>query len=269
MPETCRIARDEVEDLQIEQGSKSFFPLNELRSFFKEQKIRDILLCDCLQCREDVRMFESRIDRESYVNMIMGGSEPKDLTKTYYSVFGLLVCVEHPLFIIGFMDHKCNDYILESWVTHSSDFSRDRLKRFTGNYERNTTGFLRFAKKFTASLPQFAIPHLEPDIFSQYHESVVLPFIEEVEIGKKQADDGHWTSEGANGRVFAFKIQREYNRFPVSIVLGRDQLAGTDIFSILVQRLSSRENASKLKGPKRTLSARTSNTCSNSRTNTS
>jgi hypothetical protein len=132
MPETCRTARDEVEDLQIEQGSKSFFPLNELRSFFKEQKIRDILLCDCSQCKEDLRMFESRIDRESYVNMIMGGAESKDLTRTYYSVFGLLVCVEHPLFIIGFMDHKCNDYILESWATHSSDLSPDRLKRFTG-----------------------------------------------------------------------------------------------------------------------------------------
>lgn len=216
MQTTCMIARDEVGDLQIEQGFKSFFPLNELRSYFNEQKIREILFCDCPKCKEDLQMFESRTDPESYVNKIMGGSGPKDLTRTYYSVFGLLVCVEHPLFIIGFLDHTCNDYILESWATRSSNFSDDRLKICTGDYARNTLGFARFVKKFKANLPEFAIPHLEPNGFSQYGESVVLPFIEEEEIGKKQADDGHTTSEGANGRVFAFKIQYEYNRFPVS-----------------------------------------------------
>ncbi|KAF1925391.1 kinase-like protein [Didymella exigua CBS 183.55] len=217
MPETCRTAKEKVEDLQIEQDPKSFFPLDGLRSYFKEQKVREILLCACSQCREDARMFNSRIARENYVDMIMGGSEPKDLTKTYYSVFGLLVFVEHPLFIIGFLENRCNDYILESWVTRSIDFSRERLRTLTGDYQqRSAAGFDRFVRRFTSSLSKFSVPHLGPDGFSLYREKAVFPFIEEKQIGQRRDENGQLTSEGANGKVFAFRIQREYNRFPHS-----------------------------------------------------
>jgi hypothetical protein len=215
MPETCRRARDEIEDLQFEEGSKSFFPLDRLRSYFKYQRIKEILFCSCAQCQEDLRLFNTRTDRETYVNRIMGDSEPSNLTRSFYSVLGILVYVEHPLFIIGFLDHNCTDFFLASWATHSSLFSRDRLKDYTGEYKRDAIRFERFAKRFSASLSRFAIPHLESAGFSQYDGGAVLPFIEEQEIGKKEID-GHWTSEGANGKVYAFKIYREYNRIPVS-----------------------------------------------------
>ncbi|KAH7378818.1 kinase-like domain-containing protein [Pyrenochaeta sp. MPI-SDFR-AT-0127] len=145
----------------------------------------------------------------------MGGRyDPSNLTQTYYSVFGLLVYVEHPLFIIGFLDRNCSDHFLESWVTHTSLFSRESLKQYTGDFKRDPLRFERFAKRFATNLPKFAVPHLESERFSQFDASVVLPFIEETEIGKRIDDGGHLTSEGANGKVFAFKIHREYNKFP-------------------------------------------------------
>jgi hypothetical protein len=71
-----------------------------------------------------------------------------------------------------------------------------------------------------------------------------LPFIEEVEIGQRRADDGHWTSEGANGRVYAFRIHPEYNRLPVSphpLLL----LAIIDEFRMLIRGLNLPESASR------------------------
>ena len=220
MPETCRRAREEIEDLQFEDGAQPFFPLDRLRSYFKFQKIKEILFCSCAQCEDDLRVFKSQADRESYVNHIMGGkSDSSDLTKTHYSVFGILVFVEHPMFIIGFLDHDCSDRFLESWATHTSLFSRENLKQYTGEYKRDAIRFERFAKRFASSLPKFAVPHMTSERFLQYDASVVLPFVEEREIGKKMDEEGHWTSEGANGKVFAFKIYREYNKFPVSTFL--------------------------------------------------
>jgi hypothetical protein len=217
MPEACRRARDDIEDLQFESGTTIFFPLDRLRSYFKFERIKEILQCTCAQCQADMRLFRSQTNRETYVNHVMGGrSDSSDRTKTYYSVFGLLIYVEHPLFIIGFLDHNCSDHFLESWVTHTALFSRDTLKQYTGDHSNDAVRFERFARRFTANLPKFAVPHMESERFSQYHPSVVLPFVGEEEIGKRQDDDGHLTSEGANGKVFAFKVYREYNKFVVS-----------------------------------------------------
>jgi hypothetical protein len=95
MPEACRKARDDIEDLQFENGATILFPLDKLRSYFKFEKIKEILLCTCAQCQADMRLFRSQTNRETYVNHIMGGrSDASDMTKTYYSVFGLLVYVE-------------------------------------------------------------------------------------------------------------------------------------------------------------------------------
>lgn len=266
MSETCRVAQEEVEDAQIEQGSKSFFSFNKLRTFFTEQKIREILLCDCSRCKEDLQVIPSRIDRESYVDIIMGSSDPQNLVRTFYSVFGLLVHAGHPLFIIGFLDHNCNDYMLESWTTYHSDFSNDRLQSLTGNYyRRHPKAFSWFVRKFLTDLPKFAIPRLEPVRFLQYRESVILPFVDEVEIGKRQVDGGHWTSEGANGRVFAFKIQREYNRFTVETRLTQTTPGSAKYIRTSIQTPNSHGSASKHQMPKHTSSARTSITYNNSR----
>lgn len=175
----------------------------------KYQIIKEILECTCAQCQEDLRMFSSRGEPIEYVNRIMVNRDPTDLRKMFFSVFGLLVCVEHSLFIIGFLDRNCNDYVLEARAVHSI-LPKDDLKSWTGKYKRDPVRFDRFARRFRAHLPSFAVPHFESAEFVLNDERVVMPFVKEVEIGKKTAEHGHPTSEGANRKVFAFKIYREY-----------------------------------------------------------
>lgn len=218
MPETCRHARDEVEDLLFENGAKSFYPLDRLRKYFRLQKVREILSCSCAQCREDVRLYGHQIDPELCAEDIVGeGRDPNDLRNTHFSIFGLLIVVEHPLFIIGFLKTDCSDFMLESWATNATSFSHYTLEQRTGRYRRDTAKFNRFARKFLADLPSFAVPHMKTERFLHYDARVILPFIDETEIGKRMDEYGHWTSEGANGKVFSFKIYPEYRKFLVSI----------------------------------------------------
>jgi hypothetical protein len=217
MPEACRPARWDIEDRLFDDKTRAFFPLDQLRKYFTPQKVREILHCSCIQCQEDKRLYGTQINLDTFVNDIVGGTHGiNDLRRTSFSVFGLLVFSEHPLFIIGFLRHKCSDYLLESWVTHTSLFSREDLETYTGEFKRNQSGFERFARRFASNLPKFAIPHMETKSFRQYDASVVLPFVEEVKIGTRVDENGHLTSEGANGTVYAFKFHREYCKFRVS-----------------------------------------------------
>ena len=210
----CIEARDEVAELQYEETSTPFFPLDRLQQYFQPEKVREILSCGCPKCQGDLHMYNVGTEPEDYVRRIAGEPNSTDTRRTFYSVFGLLVYIERPLFIIGFMDRNCNDYLLESWSAHSS-LTGEGLRQYTGTYQVRDPGkYNRFAKKFLAALPQFAIPHLEQGDFSEYDEKVIFPFIEEVEIGKRSTEDGRLTSEGANGKVYALKVYCGYH-FPV------------------------------------------------------
>lgn len=215
MTEICRIASDEIGDLQVRIGSNSIFPLDKLRHYFTAGKIREILSCSCQKCRDDLRQVNSSADKEAYVHRILGGSDGNEPTKTSYAVFGLLVYIGYPMLIIGFLDHGCNDFFLESWKTSAFLFSHELFQQYTVNFSQDTISFARFRRKFREGLPRFAVPHIYRDNFSQYHAEVILPYIDEKEIGKREAENGRLTSEGANGKVFAFKILPEYHRISV------------------------------------------------------
>ncbi|KAF2129905.1 hypothetical protein P153DRAFT_226615 [Dothidotthia symphoricarpi CBS 119687] len=218
MPETCTDARHEMDHLLLKNGANSFYPLDRLRDHFTPEKVKQILTCSCKTCREDVRLFGNQTDPETYVKEIVGeGFDPYDSRKTLFSVFGLLISVEHPLFIIGFADRDCSDFKLESWATDATLFSRETLQRYTGSYKTDARKFEWFATKFEDSIRRFAVPHMDSGKFVHYDASVILPFVKEREIGKRKEEDGHWTSEGANGKVFAFKIHPEYCKFRVSL----------------------------------------------------
>ena len=82
-------------------------------------------------------MFNMATELKDYVGRIMGIPGPTDSRRSFYSVFGLRVYASHPLFIIGFVDRNCNDYLLESWASHTS-LSQDQLQQYTGEYKRKS-----------------------------------------------------------------------------------------------------------------------------------
>ncbi|KAF2474443.1 kinase-like protein [Lindgomyces ingoldianus] len=216
----CTIARNNIIDRRYEEYRKdvlckSFFPLDKLRSYLKADKVRDILRCNCDQCKAH-RKFFNDTDPLNYLYRITGvedgTKETKDRTKTAYSLFSLLIYVQHPLLIVGFMEKERSDFLLEF---SASSFTKESLKDYTGRYHANDSGgFARFASEFIKAMPEFCVPHMESGEFTHYEANVILPFIEEKEIGKKIDASGQWTSEGANGKVFKFKIYTEYQNFP-------------------------------------------------------
>lgn len=244
-PPACRAARDAVDDLQYEEEgtSKTFIPVDRLRNYLTTDKIREILSCVCPTCCEDLSAFNSGTEPKDYVEHIRGNPDQTVSRNTYYSVLGLLIHIEHPLFIIGFVDHNCDDHFLESLATNSK-LSQEDLKTYTGNYKRDPRKYDRFARRFFKGLFQFAVPHLEANVFTQFSDDVVMPFVEEVEISTRMAEGEHLTSEGTKGRVFAFKIYREYN-FPVGYLQLSSALAGVDLSRTLAREQNICGNASQ------------------------
>ncbi|KAL6707406.1 hypothetical protein ACN47E_004185 [Coniothyrium glycines] len=210
MPETCRSAREDLEFLQEGKGQQAFFPLDRLRHFFTYDKIKNILECTCVPCQRQIHSFQGRHSPENYTTTIRGGE--RTAGPKYYAVLGLLLCIEHPMLIIGFANSRFDDEFLERWTTDPTLFSLDRLRRCTGQYAvTESKRFELFISKFSDHIPQFAIPHLS-ESFEQYHSEVRLPFIQEKEIGKRLDQEGNSTNEGANGRVFRFKLYAEYHK---------------------------------------------------------
>jgi hypothetical protein len=192
MPANCRIARDEVEELQYEDGSRRFFPLDRPWDYFNYQKIKELLYCTCAQCQEDLRLFSDTCELAEYVDRIIGPRDRNDLRRTFISVFGLLVYVEHPLFIIGFLDYDYNDFVLDSWASHPT-LPNLIPENWTGKSRRDTAKFDWFARRLKANLPLFAVPHLESAEFALYlyDGRVIMPSVKEVELVNRTAGDGY------------------------------------------------------------------------------
>ena len=242
----CKAARGEIIDCQYyEEGEnnlppKSFFPIDSLKAYLTEDKIREILRCNCPECSADLRLF-GNLDPDAITPQITGNQPEllrKHIVRPAYALFSLLIYVEHPLLIIGFLNADFYDYDLERSTTHPDTFSTSNLKHYTQDFSSlNPTGFKRFIRTFTAAVPEFAIPYMDHGYFSRYSANTKLPFITESEIGQRLDEQGRLTAEGANGRVFRFKIYKEYKKFPVCIPIPHRRDSGlTEIVFAMCKR---------------------------------
>lgn len=214
----CETARCDI--IVLEHASihnKKFYPIDRLRQYLTSEKVEAILTCQCTHCKADFHAIEKTQTKPAdFVERITGGNESTNWTKTAYTIFGLLIYVRHPVFIIGFLEREVNDSVLASQAIRPS---LDGLDQYLGHYFQGlpSNRFAGFVSEVSDIFSKFAVPHMESGAFTEYGQSVVLPFIEEKEIGRIVDDEGHLTSEGANGRIFSFKIYDEYHKFPVCI----------------------------------------------------
>jgi hypothetical protein len=139
---------------------------------------------------------------------------PLDPGKTALALFALLIFIEHPLLIIGFVMRRCSDHALERTPTL---FSIEHLQREYCQEYANRIGdeqFKEFATDFAEYLPKFAIPRMDSGEYSVYGPDTILPFLNEQKIGVR-GPDGVVQQEGAYGKVYSFEIYEEYRQFPV------------------------------------------------------
>ena len=179
------------------------------REQFLKATVDNILGCTCSRSQTDT--FYIQQAPSEYVDQIIQGA---------IRLFSLLVHVQHPRLIIGFLNCGCDDTALNKSNSLTTMFSCGQLKKYTGSYyTKKNADFQFFHWSFTKAYPEFTVPYMDSGEFAQYDRNVVLPFIEEREVGMRLNEGGRYTSESGSGRLIAFKICKEYRRFPASLAL--------------------------------------------------
>ena len=194
-----------------------FVPVDKLRSYLTRSTVTWVLECRCLTCSNDYAPFHRA--RTEFVGSIVGPEDDTntrlDPGKTALSLFALLIFIEHPLLIIGFVMRRISDYALERTPAL---FSLDHLRLdYCQEYANRVgeEGFKVFANDFAEYLPKFAIPRMDSGEYSVYGPDTILPFLNEQKIGVR-GPDGVVQQEGAHGKVYSFEIYEAYRQFPVS-----------------------------------------------------
>ncbi|KAE9379781.1 kinase-like protein [Stipitochalara longipes BDJ] len=214
----CSIARHHIKGFLVGDENRPrqrFVPVDKLRTYLTRSTVTWLLECKCPTCSKDHALF--RRGRTEFIGSIVGpendSNTQPDPSKTALALFALLIYIEHPLLILGFVIRRCSDHGLERTPT---SFSIEHLRREYCEEYANRVGdrhFKEFANDFAEHLPKFAIPRMDSGEYSVYGPDTILPFLNEQKIGVR-GRDGEVHQEGAHGKVYSFEIYEEYRQFP-------------------------------------------------------
>ena len=227
---------------------KNFFPWDRIWKYFEEEnreRLRRILSCSCDSCVSDAKLFDGFSKPIQYENEIIGelGSHP-DWSRTSISLLALLISIEHPQFIIPFLQKNRNDSHLE--VLTGEDAKETLQQDYWPDYAKNDPeGSDDIADQFVENLPKFALPRLDSPQYVAWGANRILPFLQEEEVGRR-SESGSILPEGANSRVFTFEIYDEYRDFKVGI---------TSCFSLSILRSIHQDHSSVTKFARKQISA--------------
>jgi hypothetical protein len=179
---------------------KRFFPANKLDKFLDKTAVESILSCGCERCKRHLHDLGKQDPPIKYADKIVGTKSPTDAK----ALFALLIYIEHPMFIVAFMERGMDSKSLESFCAQPL-FDPNTLKAYWSRYTtRNPNDSLDLARKFSFSMHQFVPPILDHGNFSLYSANTILPIIEGPTLGS-----------GAYGEVYPFQIYEGYNQIPV------------------------------------------------------
>lgn len=201
----CSSARRELTKRSVPRDpnvrhEKRFFPTAVLDTFFDKTAIEDILSCSCDQCKGHLADLGKQDLPIKYATKIMGTKRPTDAK----ALFALLIYIEHPMFIVAFVERGMDSKSLESFCAQPR-FELKTLQDYWPMYrQRNPSDSLHLAQRFAFSMHQFAPPILDHGNFSVYSADTILPFIEGATLGS-----------GSYGTVYPFTIYEGYNQIPV------------------------------------------------------
>ena len=242
---TCSIAYDEIQRCANHNGPKPFYPKSALSQVLTEQRIRQILQCECGRCLNHRKLLGKLGKPIDYFRAIIGTKNVLSQATNAISLFGLLIHIKYPMFIIGFLESGQTDEHLENGAVIQSDESRDQFceqicrtfwKKY---YNDDKEGCLAVAHTFRENMYHFAVPRMHGPEYRTYHEETILPFVNERPVGKIN-ENGEVENEGAYGTVYSFEIPDEYRDFTVSRYFAKT-LTGFWFNAIHTARTSSKE----------------------------
>ncbi len=201
----CVLARRELakrsvpRDVNVRE-EKRFFPSVVLDTFLDKTAIETILNCGCDQCKSHLADLGKQDAPIKYATKITGTKSPTDAK----ALFALLIYIEHPMFVVAFIERGLDSKSLESYCAQPR-FQPETLEDYWPRYrQRNPKDSLYLAQKFSFSMHQFVPPVLDHGNFSVYSADTILPFIEGATLGS-----------GSYGEVYPFSIYEGYNQIPV------------------------------------------------------
>lgn len=152
-------------------------------------------------------MFGNREPRHSLTSITGNTGNSRSSGQSAIIIFALLVYIECPALIYGFLDKHINDHRFES-----------ELAVFTSEYVQQNfwpRARLRYADKFHWNKYRFAVPYMKDGMYNEYPSSTIMPFVNETRLGRV-TETGEFVNEGSFSNVFAFDILDEYRAFAVS-----------------------------------------------------
>lgn len=207
----CENAKRDIQGCGVpptQHIDKRFFPREALARILTEPRVRQILNCSCGRCAKHVALLGKQGQPGDYIKRILGFSHT--VSEPYagaLALLALLIYIEHPLFIVCFVEGNYNDANALGNYTGPSAFNPLILEDIWSNYkDKDSDGSKLLAYTFAARMYQFSVPRMDDGKFSKYNENVILPFIGEEELGS-----------GSYGEVFSFYVHEEYRKFPVSL----------------------------------------------------
>lgn len=195
--------------------SRRFFPRDQLAQILDRQTALEILECHCQTCSRHATALGKLSAAAQYIDNIIGLStsstrEPSS-SETCISLFGLFIYIGYPQFIIGFLEKRSRDIVLE---TDPTVFTYDIVTKYWPKFEKqHPIESKQLATKFCSHIHQFAVPSMDSGEYSVYGQNTILPFINEERIGTPN-EQGEIMSEGSSGKVYAFEIYERYRKFP-------------------------------------------------------
>jgi hypothetical protein len=188
--------------------------------FLSPEVVFRLVTCGCDRCvsLRKATGFEAHARKATASKSILGGyGSSRSQSRSSILILALLLYIDSPALVFGFITKGCTDQDLENRL---EDFSGEYLQRefWPVLSSREPSLSQAPANKFRWSKYKFVVPVISDEEFSVYPDSAILPFVNEIQIGRT-APNGSVVSEGAYGHVYSFKILDEYRAFPVSQTL--------------------------------------------------
>ncbi len=217
----CSNLRTDLDSLALPKDPdipehKKFFSKFDIRKLFAPDAVTDLLACTCQRCTGLRESNGIQLRQMSKVaNAIIGAPKDHDMQRTFLLILGLLLYIDYPALIAGFVQRKCYDCCLEADLRQLTaiQFQQKFWPKLLNSAPKKSSLIM---ERFRWKKYNFFVPTLD-NKFSTYDQHTILPFINEKKVGRKTID-GAIIFEGAYGRIYSFEIHDEYREFIVSVL---------------------------------------------------
>ncbi|CRG91395.1 putative serine/threonine-protein kinase fnkE [Talaromyces islandicus] len=185
-------------------ANERFYPHDKLKKILTRERITEILNCSCERCKQYRRDLKLIGQPSDYIGEILDNA---------ISLFALMISIDAAPFAVSFLNWQVNDKNISNTA---EDPSVKIGEKYWSHFHRKRREDSKLVEDgFRDHWFQFAIPTLTSPVYHIFHADTILPFVEQVQLGKTD-EDGRVVNEGAYGTVYACKIWPAYNKLPNS-----------------------------------------------------